>query len=57
MGLSPLTHALDIGRTTEVITVGRLAQPSALTLDLASVTALWLGAELLMPPIARVGEK
>jgi hypothetical protein len=54
MGLSPLAHALNIGRTAEVTTVGRLAQPSALTRDLASVTTPGLGAELLIPPLKRV---
>jgi hypothetical protein len=55
MGLSPLAHPLHVGEASELMLVLRFAYPAALTLSLTGVTALWLGAELLMPPIARVG--
>ena len=54
---SPLAHTLNIGRSPEVVLVLWFAQPAALTLSLAGLAALGLGAKLLMPPIPGVGDE
>jgi hypothetical protein len=57
MRFAPLTHAFNIGRTTEMIAVARFAQPAAVALGVPGSTALWFGAEALMPCVPQVGIK
>jgi len=57
MGFAPLTHALDVGRASEVVAISRLAQPAAVTFGIAGSATLRFGAEPLMPSVAKVGIK
>jgi len=54
VGLSPLPDALDMGGTTEVITVARLVQPAALTGRFAGLAARGRRTVVLAPGAARV---
>lgn len=53
VGLSPLPHALDMGGTTEGITVARLGQPTALTGRCAGLAARGRRTVVLAPGAAR----
>ncbi len=55
MGRPPLAHVLDIYGAPVVLLVLRFAYPAAVAGGLAGLAAPWLGAELLMPPVAKVG--
>src|SRR5712691_10272640 len=54
VGLSPLPDALDMGGTTEVITVVGVSQPPALTGRFAGLAARWRRTGALAPGAARV---
>jgi hypothetical protein len=50
----PGLHPLNIRRAAEVLPIGRLAQPAALTGGLARTPAGWLAAVALVVRIARI---
>ena len=54
VGLSPLPDALDMGGTTEVITVVGVSPPPALTGRFAGLAARWRRTVVLAPGAARV---
>ncbi len=54
VGLAPLPDALDMGGTTEVITVVGLLQPTAVTGRFAGLAARWRRTVVLAPGAARV---
>ena len=57
MGLTPGSHALDVGGVFAVITVGWLGSPALLAGGFAGLAALRLGAVGLALDTARVGNK
>ncbi|PYX04879.1 MAG: hypothetical protein DMG88_23250 [Acidobacteria bacterium] len=57
MSLAPLLDALDIFHAAEVIPVGGLAQPAALTLGFAGAAAIGLGTVKLVISVAVIDDK
>jgi len=57
MSLTPLLDALDILLAAEVIPVGGLAQPAALTLGFAGAAAIGLGTVKLVISVAVIDDK
>ena len=57
MGLSPLSHALDVLGASEVVAIVGFIEPSALAVGLTGLAALGLGAVALTLRIAVVGNE
>ena len=57
MGLSPLSHALDVFGASEVIAIVGFIEPSALAVGLAGFAAFGLGAVALTLRIAVAGNE